>query len=195
MQDDAGDLTGLLREWSGGDAGALERIMPVAYNQLRAIAAWQMQRERTGHTLQATALVHDLYLRLTEQNGGQWKDRSHFFAFAAMMMRRILTDYAKRTGAEKRGGTRERVPLTEEMPWLGNTGEEVLALDRALDALEKSDARKARVVELRALLGCTAQETAELLDISKATADREFTLAKAWLFREVNGGAGHDRLD
>lgn len=184
MRDDA-DLTGLLRQWSGGDAEVLERIMPLVYDQLRAIAENQMRFERAGHTLQATALVNDLYLRLIEQHGGHWQNRQHFFAFAAMMMRRILTDYAKRTRSQKRGGAAERIPLSDDLPWLGNSIEEILDLDAALTALEQADARKARVLELRVLLGCTAQETAEILDISKATADREWTLAKAWLFREL----------
>lgn len=188
MQDDPADLTALLRDWSGGDDQALERIMPLVYGQLRAIAEGQMRKERPGHTLQATALVNDLYIRLTEQNGGAWNDRQHFFAFAAMMMRRILTDYAKRTRTQKRGGEAERVPLTDELPWLGNSMEEILDLDAALAALERDDPRKARVLELRVFLGCTAQETAEILEISKATADREWTLAKAWLYRELKRG-------
>lgn len=185
MQDDSADLTELLREWGGGDAEALERIMPLVYDQLRAIAEGQMRAERPGHTLQATALVNDLYLRLMQQNGGAWNDRQHFFAFAAMMMRRILTDYAKRTRSLKRGGQAERIPLSDELPWLGNSLEEILDFDAALRSLEQADARKARVLQMRVLLGCTAQETAEILDISKATADRDWTLAKAWLYREL----------
>jgi RNA polymerase sigma factor (TIGR02999 family) len=185
MRDDSPDLTGMLREWGGGDAAALERMMPLIYDQLRAIAEGQMRNERHGHTLQATALVNDLYIRLTEQHGGGWNDRQHFFAFAAMMMRRILTDYAKRGRSQKRGGGMERVPFSDDLPWLGNSREEILGLDDALDALAAADPRKARVVELRVLLGCTAQETSRILEISKATADREWTLAKAWLFRAL----------
>lgn len=185
MPEEPDDFTELLREWGGGEPAALERIMPLAYGQLRAIAANQMRRERHGHTLQATALVNDLYIRLTQQNGGAWRNREHFFAFAAMLMRRILTDYAKRTRSQKRGGAVERAPLTDELPWLGNSIEEVLDLDAALKSLEQADARKARVLELRVLLGCTAEETAEILNISKATADRDWTLAKAWLYRAL----------
>lgn len=185
MPDDLSDLTCLLQEWGRGDPRALDRIMPLVYDQLRAIAEGQMRSERPGHTLQATALVNDLYLRLCEQRGGAWNDRRHFFAFASMMMRRILTDYAKRTHSQKRGGHAERVPLSDELPWLGNSIEEILDLDHALAALERADSRKARVLELRVLLGCSAHETAEILDISKATADREWTLAKAWLYREL----------
>jgi RNA polymerase sigma factor (TIGR02999 family) len=184
---DAADITGLLQDWSGGDTEALARIMPLVYDQLRAIARQQMRGERPGHTLQATALVNDLYLRLTGQTGAVWNDRQHFFAVACLMMRRILTDYAKQNRAQKRGGAAERVPLSEEVPWLGNSREEILDLNTALEALEKADARKARVLELRILLGCGAQEAAEVLNISKATADREWTLAKAWLYRELKG--------
>jgi RNA polymerase sigma factor (TIGR02999 family) len=185
MLDDSADLTGLLGEWGGGDAAALGRIMPLVYDQLRSIAEGQMRNERAGHTLQATALVNDLYLRLIEQNGGAWNDRQHFFAFAAMMMRRILTDHAKRARRQKRGGAAEHIPLSDELPWLGNSMEEILDLDAALQGLAQADARKARVLELRVLLGSTAQETADIMGISKATADREWTLAKAWLFREL----------
>jgi RNA polymerase sigma factor (TIGR02999 family) len=182
------NITELLDRWSGGDPHALNDVMPLIYNQLRAIAENQMRRERDEHTLQATALVNELYLRLVGHACGQFKDRAHFFAFAAMMMRRILTDYARHTRSEKRGGSASRVPLSDDLPWLGNSRDEILSLDCALDALEQFDARKARVVELRVLLGCSSSETAEVLEISKKTADREWTLAKAWLFRQLERG-------
>jgi RNA polymerase sigma factor (TIGR02999 family) len=185
MSDESPEITELLKHWSDGDPQALQEIIPAVYSQLRSIAAACFRGERESHTLQPTALVHDLFLRLAEQRGGQWQDRQHFFSFAAMMMRRILTDYAKKTRSRKRGGDQERVPLSDDLPWLGNSSEEVLDLDRALTSLAQADARKARVLELRILFGCTAQQTAEILDISKATADREWTLAKAWLFREL----------
>jgi RNA polymerase sigma factor (TIGR02999 family) len=186
------DITLFLQQWSAGDPAALEQLLPLIYTQLRAIAENQMRRERDGHTLQPTALVNELYLRLTGQHSAPWKDRAHFFAFAAMMMRRILIDYAKQTLSQKRGGTMDRIPLTEDLPWLGTSPDEILSLDRALDALDRSDPRKARVLELRVLLGCSAAEAAELLQISKATADREWTLAKAWLFRELTRGGAPD---
>jgi len=182
-------ITQFLQQWGAGDAHALDELMPMVYSQLRAVAEAQMRRERGGHMLEPTALVNELYLRLAAQHGGEWDDRAHFFAFAAMMMRRILIDYAKQTLREKRGGNWERVPLSDNLPWLGTSVEEVVSLDRALEALEKSDARKTRVLELRVLLGCTSVEAAEILGISKATADREWTLAKAWLFREMSRGA------
>ena len=185
MSDEPCDVTAFLKQWGEGDEQALERIIPLVYAQLRALAENQLRRERPNHTLQATALVHDLYLRLADQQGGRWKDRQHFFSFAAMMMRRILIDYARSNKREKRGGGMERVPLSDDLPWLSNSHQEMLGLDRALEALEATDPRKARVLELRVLLGCTAEETAEILGISKATADRDWTLAKAWLYREL----------
>ena len=185
MHDDSSVVTELLQQWGAGDSGALEQIIPMVYSQLRSIAASQLRGERPSHTLQPTALVHDLYLRLADQHGGEWKDRQHFFSLAAMMMRSILIDYAKHTKRQKRGGEFERVPLSDDLPWLGTSRQEILDLDGALDALKQADPRKARVLELRVLLGCTAQQTAEILDISKATADRDWTLAKAWLYREI----------
>ena len=185
MGDAAPDITGLLHEWGGGDSSALEQLMPLIYNELRAIARRQLRRERLDHTLAATGLVNELYLQLCQQHGGQWKDRAHFFHCSAMMMRRILTDHARRALREKRGGARERVPLSDELQWLGSSPEEILSLDLALEKLQKLDARKVRVVELRVLLGCTAEEAAELVGISKATADREWSLARAWLYREI----------
>jgi RNA polymerase sigma factor (TIGR02999 family) len=186
MRDPAFDITGILQQWGTGDPEALEHLIPLVYNELRSIARNQLRRERGAHTLEPTALVNELYLQLCRQHGSHWKDRAHFFCFAAMMMRRILTDYARRTRRVKRGGGMlERVPLSDDLVWLGTSREEILGLDRALDKLEQSDPRKVRAIELRVLLGCTAEETAEILEISKATADREWTLAKAWLYREL----------
>jgi RNA polymerase sigma factor (TIGR02999 family) len=190
MRDEMPDVTDLLQQWTAGDRSALKQVIPLVYNQLRAVAEHQLRGERGGHTLQATALVHDLYLRLTEQHGGQWKDRQHFFSFAAMMMRRILTDYARGSKTAKRGGGLERIPLSDQLPWLGNSSEEILALDQALNTLTATDPRKVQVLEFRVLFGCSAQETADLVGISKATADREWTLAKAWLFRELTRTRG-----
>jgi RNA polymerase sigma factor (TIGR02999 family) len=188
MSEDPQEITAFLQQWGAGDRQALEHVLPLVYHDLRAIAQNQLRRERSEHTLQPTALVNELYLRLAGQRGGQWKDRGHFFAFAAMTMRRILTDYAKQANTQKRGASMLRVPLSDELPWLGNSPEEILALNAALEALEQSDSRKVRVLELRVLLGCTAGECAGLLHISKATADREWTLARAWLFRELTAG-------
>jgi|SRR5579884_3108918 len=185
MGDAALDVTALLHDWGGGDPKALEQLIPLIYNELRAIARNQLRRERSDHTLAATGLVNELYLQLSRQHSGQWKDRGHFFQFAAMMMRRILTDHARRALREKRGGDFERVPLSDELTWLGSSPEEILSLDLALDKFKKLDARKVRVIELRVLLGCTAEEAADILGISKATADRDWALARAWLYREM----------
>jgi RNA polymerase sigma factor (TIGR02999 family) len=184
------EITRLLQEWSAGSREALTEVFPLLYSELRAMAEGQMRRERGGHTLQATALVNELYLKLDRQAGGEWKDRQHFFACATVLMRRILIDHARRVQSEKKGGELERVPLSDDLPWLGTTSDEILDFDRALTQLEESDARKAHVIELRVLLGCTAAETAEILKISKATADREWTLGRAWLFRELNVAGG-----
>lgn len=188
MGDVPTEITRLLQEWSSGNPEALSEVFPLLYSELRAIAEGQMRRERAGHTLQATALVNELYLRLGRQAGGEWKDRQHFFACATLLMRRILVDHARHVKSDKEGGRLERVPLSDDLPWLGTSSVEILDLDRALGQLEESDARKARVIELRVLLGCTAAETAEILEISKATADREWTLGRAWLFREFHRG-------
>lgn len=190
MDDPPTEITDLLQEWSAGHREALSQVFPLLYSELRAVAEAQMRRERAGHTLQATALVNELYLRLRRQMGGEWKDRQHFFAWATLLMRRILIDHARRVQSEKKGGGLDRVPLSDDLPWLSTSSVDILDLDRALGQLEASDARKARVIELRVLLGCTAAETAEILEISKATADREWTLGRAWLFRELKRGGG-----
>lgn len=187
MKEAAPDITDLLREWGGQGPRGLEDVIARLYPQLRALAERQMRRERDGHTLQPTALVGELYLQLAKQHGGEWESRQHFFSFAAMLMRRILIDHAKGALSAKRGGDWERIPLSDDLPWATNSREDILALDAALEKLQQSDARKVRVVELRVLLGCTAAETAEILEISKATADRDWTLARAWLFRELQG--------
>ena len=189
MGDSVPDITGLLNQWGAGDPQALAEVIPLIYNELRAIARNQLRSERAEHTLQPTALLNELYLRLCRQHGGEWKDRASFFRFSATVMRRILTDYARGALREKRGGRAERVPLSTAMRWLGSSPEEILALDLALDTLLESDQRKAEILELRVLLGCTAEEAAGLLGISKATADREWSIARAWLYREMTRSA------
>jgi RNA polymerase sigma factor (TIGR02999 family) len=184
-QDLAGEITEVLRGWGLGDPAKLTELMPLVYDQLHALAQAAMSRERPDHTLQPTALVHELYCRLTRQRGGNWKDRNHFYTFAAGMMRRILTDYARYRSAEKRGGDSPRVPLSDQLPWLGNSRDEVLAIDQALSALGRLDPRKAQLIELRVYLGCTAEQAAEAMGISKATADRDWTMAKSWLYRQL----------
>ena len=179
-------VTVLLRRWSDGDQRALDRLMPLVYEELRGVAHRRLEGERAGHTLQTTALVHEAYARMADADL-TWQDRAHFFALAARTMRRILVDYARARLAEKRGGGAEAVSLDRLSVELADRGEhaEILALHEALEALERQDARKAQVIEAHIFGGLTYQETAEALGISPATVDRDLRLAKAWLAREL----------
>jgi RNA polymerase sigma factor (TIGR02999 family) len=179
------DVTALLIEWSGGDPDALERLMPVVYGELRKLAASYLREERPDHTLQPTALVHEAYLRLTNQRQVAWQNRAHFFGIAARMMRRILVDYARRRRAAKRNAAAWRVAT--DVPDALDGFPELLALDRALSSLERLDPQQARVVELRFFAGLTVEETAEAVGISAATVKRDWRTAKAWLRREIGG--------
>lgn len=186
-----GDVTALLRRWGAGDPAVLGELVEVAYRELRAIAAGYLRRESNGHTLQATALVNELYLRLARQQKAQFVDRRHFYAFAAMVMRRILTDHARQTNAQKRpGATAVRIPLHPGLAWIDAASEDVLSLDHALTELEVLEKRKVRIIELHYFLGCTTQETAELLGVTRVTVDRDLQFAKAWLFRRLHPEAG-----
>jgi RNA polymerase sigma factor (TIGR02999 family) len=180
------EVTVLLRQWSDGDHQALDRLMPLVYEELRRVAHRRLAGERTGHTLQTTALVHEAYGRLAEADL-PWQDRAHFFALAARTMRRILVDYARSRLAEKRGGGAQAVPLDQLTVELSAGGEdaEILALHEALEALERQDPRKAQVIEAHIFGGLTYEETAAALGISPATVDRDLRLAKAWLAREL----------
>lgn len=184
----AGEITQLLGAWHEGDSKAFNALMPIAYPQLRQIAAAYLNRERGGHTLQATALVNELYLRLIHQRKADWKDRNHFFTFAAKLMRMILADHARSSRAQKRGGDSTHVPLSEDLPWLNMNGPEIYALDQALNELGRLDPRKVKIIELYHMLGCTANETAEVLQISKSTVDRDLRFVKAWLWRRLRTG-------
>jgi len=180
------DVTVLLRQWSHGDHQALDRLIPLVYEELRRVAHRRLAGERTGHTLQTTALVHEAYGRLAEADLS-WEDRAHFFALAARTMRRILVDYARTRLAAKRGGGAEAVPLDQLTVELSAGGEdaEILALHEALEALERQDPRKAKVIEAHIFGGLTYEETAAALGISPATVDRDLRMAKAWLAREL----------
>lgn len=186
------DLTGLLARWGHGDRGALGELMPAVYGHLRRQAASAMRGERPDHTLQATALVHEAFLRLAGAKPIVWRDRRHFFAVAASMMRRILVDHARGLRAERRGGDRCRVPLAD----LDGVGEppriDLLALDEVLHDLARVDARKARVIELRFFGGLSVAETAELLSVSKPTVVLDTRLARAWLYSRIQGAADAD---
>jgi len=178
------EITLLLHQWSEGRDEAFRKLLSLAYNRLRLIAGACMRRERPDHTLQPTALVGELYLRLVGAKLTEWKDREHFYSFCARAMRWILTDYARRRTSEQRRIGR-LLPHTADIRWLGDREEDAFDLDRALSRLEEIDPRKARILELRAYLGCTAEETAAILNLSKATADRDMRLACAWLCREL----------
>jgi len=183
-----GDITQLLQAWKDGRTEALEQLIPLVYPDLKRIAYSYLRRERAGHTLQATGLVHELYLRLCNQREANWQDRSHFFTFAAKVMRMLLTDHARRNLREKRGGHNERVPLSDQLPWVDLNGPEYIDLDSALDELEKIDKRKSQMVELCHLLGCTTEESAGILHISLATAERDLKFARGWLYRRLRPG-------
>jgi len=183
------DVTRLLIEWRRGDARALDRLMPLVYDELRRLAGRFMSGERRDHTLQPTALVHEVYGRLVNADV-EWEDRIHFFAVAARTMRRILVEHARAQRAEKRGGRFERDTLTDSQAVAQAPPEEILALDEALTRLAEIDERKSRAIELHYFGGMTYDETADALEISRATVHREMRLAKAWLLRELEGGGG-----
>lgn len=181
----AADVTTLLERWSQGDSEAFDRLMPLVYDQLRRLAARSMVGERPGHTLQPTALVHEAYLELANQNRAAWTGRAQFFGVAAQLMRRITLVHARRLRAQKRGGDWAKIPFEESLGMTESQAEEILAIDRALTALAEEDERLCRVVEARFFVGMTVDETAEALDVSPSTVKREWRLARAWL---------HDRL-
>jgi len=182
-----GDITQLLRQWSDGRDESFRELLSLAYDRLRLMAGAHMRRERPDHTLQPTALVGELYLRLAGAKLGSWQDREHFYSFCARAMRWILTDHAKARSREKRR-IDLRLPLTEDIRWLGGREEDAFDLDRALSRLDEIDSRKTKILELRVYLGCTAKETAGILNLSKATVDRDMRLACAWLCRELRPG-------
>lgn len=175
-------ITQLLDSWSSGDPQAAEQLLPLVYEELRRIAARQLRQERDAHTLQATAIVHEAYLRLIGQAGLQWPSRAHFFAFAAHLIRRILVDYARTRNRAKRSGQYDRVTLAEVADLALEKSPDLVALDEALSSLEKVDPRKATVVELRFFAGLTLEEIADQLGISQETVGREWRRAKAWLY-------------
>ena len=182
------DVTGLLLSWRQGDAEALDRLVPLVYDELRRVARRHLHREQPGHALQATALVHEVYLRLVDVDRLTLKNRTHFFAVAAKLMRQILVDHARLQRADKRGGGVTMLSLDEVSPAAQATSVDLLALDEALDALSSIDDRQCRVVELRFFAGLNIDEAADALEISPATVEREWALAKAWLFRRLSPG-------
>lgn len=182
-------VTELLVRWRGGDREALEQLMPLVYEELRRLAHRYLSRERTDHTLQSTALVHEAYLRLAGQNPPQWQNRAHFFGIAAHIMRQILVEYARGRSAAKRGGNALTLTLDHAVAFPQQTDVDVVALDKALGELSGLDAQQGRIVELRFFAGLTIEDTSEVLGISPATVKRDWVTARAWLFRAMTGEA------
>ncbi|HEY6122910.1 MAG TPA: sigma-70 family RNA polymerase sigma factor, partial [Pyrinomonadaceae bacterium] len=176
----------LLNEWGSGNKEVLEELLPVIYNELRHLAHGFLFHERSGHTLQTTALVHEAYLKLIDQRDARWQNRAHFFAIAAQAMRRILIDSARKHRAQKRGGPAEKVSLTEAGEISTKSDSALLALDEALNELAEIDAEQSRIVELRYFAGLTIEETAEVMQLSPATIKREWATARAWLYQTLS---------
>lgn len=178
-------MTRLLLRLTDGDRAVLDDLLPLIYSELRRQAANYLRRERVGHTLQPTALVHEAYLRLVDQTQVQWQNRAHFLGVAAQMMRRILVDHARQHQAEKRGGDFQKISLDENIDVSGVRAADVVALDEALARLHELDPQKSRVVELRFFGGLSVEETAEVLGVSAPTVKRQWRMAKAWLYGQV----------
>lgn len=185
------EVTGLLRSWGQGDESALEKLVPLVYDQLHMAARRYMAGERPGHTLQTTALIHETYLRLVNVRQVKWQNRAHFFAICAQLMRRILVDFARSRGYQKRGGDATRVDLDEALLISPEPGANLVALDQALQRLAEVDERKSRVVELRFFGGLSVKEASEVLKVSTDTVMRDWKLAKVWLLRELSEGEAH----
>jgi len=185
------DVTVLLRQFSDGNQEVLAELIPLVYDELRRLAAYHLRQERSNHTLQATALVHEAYLHLVDQRQVDWKNRSHFFGVAAHLMRRILLMHARKLHAAKRGGSAQKISLDEAAVFTSEQSAELMALEELLTRLGQLDAQQARIVELRFFGGLSVEETAELMNISPATVKRDWAMAKAWLGREL--GIGKDR--
>ena len=185
------EVTRLLKEWGRGDSAALDQLIPIVYAELRTIAARYLRRERQEHTLQATALVHEAYLRLIDQKQVDWQNRAHFMGVAAQMMRRILVDHAKSHLSAKRGGGARKVSLDDAISLGEELADDLVELDAALTALEAFDQRKSRVVEMRYFGGLSVKETAEALQVSEETVARDWKLAKVWLYTHIKHNGKH----
>lgn len=182
------EVTQLLADWGRGDRSAFDKLYPLVHDELRRIARRQMSQERPGHTLQATALVNEAYLKLAGQDGLEWHNRAHFYAVCAKVMRHILIDHARSHARDKRGGGVVQVSLDEVAIAFEERAEELVALDEALASLEQMDPRKGEIVQLRYFGGLSIEETAEVLDVSPRTVRREWRRAKAWLYRMISEG-------
>ena len=183
------DVTTLLLEWRGGNRAALDELMPLIYAEFRQLASRALSRERPNHTLQSTALAHELYLKLIDQKRAQWRDREHFFAMASQIIRRILVDYARRLHAQRRGGLDTRITLDEALAPQQDRDLNLVELDDALEALSQIDSQQARIIELRFFGGLSIEATGRILGVSPSTVNREWNLARAWLYRELSRSA------
>jgi RNA polymerase sigma-70 factor, ECF subfamily len=186
------EVTLLLSALTRGDDGAASKLIPVVYDELRRLAGGYMRRERVEHTLQATALVHEAYLKLVEQRSVNWQSRAHFFGVAAQLMRRILIDHARGHARQKRGGEQKKVALDEVLVFAEQQADELLAVDESLDRLAEIDPRQGRVVELRFFGGLSVEESAEVLGVSPKTVKRDWSVAKAWLYADLKERYGID---
>jgi RNA polymerase sigma factor (TIGR02999 family) len=186
------NVTQLLIGWGRGDKEALDKLVPLVYDELRRQAARYLRHERVGHTLQTTALIHEAYMRLVDQKNVQWQNRAQFFGIAAQLMRRILVDHARSKKRAKRGGSDIRVSLTDATAVAALPDLDIVALDEALERLAEFDEQQSRIVELRFFSGLTVEETAEVLSISPATVKRDWSMAKAWLHREIKNEIKHE---
>ena len=183
------DVTTLLLEWRGGNRAALDELMPLIYAEFRQLASRALSRERPNHTLQSTALAHELYLKLIDQKRAQWRDREHFFAMASQIIRRILVDHARRLHAQRRGGLDTRITLDEALAPQQDRDFNLVVLDNALEALSQIDSQQARIIELRFFGGLSIEATGRILGVSPSTVNREWNLARAWLYRELSRSA------
>jgi RNA polymerase sigma factor (TIGR02999 family) len=181
------EVTELLRRWSRGDVAARESLVPLVYDELRRLARYYLASQRSDHTLQSTAIVHEAYLRLAGRDTVHWENRGHFFAVAAQLMRRILVDHARKRNAAKRGGAQLTLLVDEAVEPSSQRELDLVALDDALKALAELDARQSRIVELRFFGGLSIEDTSRLLEISPATVKREWSTARAWLYEEISG--------
>jgi RNA polymerase sigma-70 factor (ECF subfamily) len=180
-----GNVTDLLQAWSGGNSEAFERLVPLVYGELRRMADNFLRFERTDHTLQPTALVHELYLRMVDQDRARWQDRAHFFSVAAKMMRRILVDHARKHRTEKRGAGVEHVPVEEALDQPARSSRTLIAVDEALTRFAEFDPERSRIVEMRYFGGMDLEEIADLLQVSRTTVKRHWSVARMWLHREL----------
>ena len=189
MKPQQGEITRLLEMWKKGEPTAFESLVPLVYPHLREVAAAYIRRERNPGVMQATSLVHELYLRLLAQERVEWKDRAHFYTFSSKIMRMILIDHARVNQAQRRGGQAEHIPLSDDLPWVGLNSPELIDLNTALDSLNQTDSALVKTLELRFFLGCSIEETAEIMSISETTVKRNIKFARTWLYRRIAPGS------